>query len=58
MDLNPSINSAASAIVRKAEDLNKMDEIEKRRMEDAKRLREQALREAAARRRTAETSGR
>lgn len=39
---------AATAIVRKAEEMKKIEQIEKQRAEDAKRRREQAMRDAEA----------
>lgn len=58
-DLPPNLaDTAASAIVRQAEDARRAQEAEKRRLEDDKRRREQAMRDAAAQRRAPGTSGR
>jgi hypothetical protein len=59
VDLPPNLQStAASAIVRQAENQKKAERLAKRQAEDAKRRREQAMRDAAAQRRTPGTSGR
>lgn len=53
------INQAASAIVRDAEAIKQAEAAEKRRvLELEKRRREEAMRDAAAQRRTPGTSGR
>lgn len=59
IDLPPNMaDRASAAIVRKAEDMKRAEQAEKQRAEDAKRRREQAMRDAAAQRRTPGTSGR
>lgn len=58
-DLPPNIaNTVASGIVRAAESTPDLDTIAERQHEDEQRRREEALREAAARQRTPDTSGR
>ena len=58
-DLPPNLaNTAASAIVRHAEDQKKIEEIAERKAEDDKRRRDEAMRDAAAQRRIPGTSGR
>jgi hypothetical protein len=49
---------AATAIVRKAEEMKKMEQAEKQRMADEKRRREQAMRDAEAAKRNQGTNQR
>lgn len=59
VDLPPNLpNTAASAIIRQAEDMKKAEQAEKRRKEDERRRREDAMRDASAQRRVPGTSGR
>lgn len=58
VDFPYHVNGAASAIVRRAEDLKKADRLEKIRVEEAKKRRKRELEAAEARKRQAETSGR
>lgn len=54
-DLPPNLAStAASAIVRQAEDARTLEKIAKRQQAEQKRIREEAMEAAAARKRTAE----
>lgn len=57
-DLPPNLEStAASAIVRQAEDARTLETIAKRQRAEQKRIREEAMEAAATRKRTAEKSG-
>lgn len=58
-DLPPNLsNTAASAIVRHAEEQKSLETIAQRQRADEERRRQDAMREAEARKRQAETSGR
>lgn len=58
-DLSPNLAAtAASAIVRQAEDQKRVEQLAKRQAEEQQRRRELAMRDAAAQRRIPGTSGR